>query len=289
MEIRHLKYMLAVAEERQFHLAAKRLHIAQPALSQNIRQLEEEIGTRLFARTTRRVELTNAGKVFYQEAFHLLRALEAISRNAVRASEGISGSITIGFTETAIFGPLRGLIRKFRKRYPDVHIISKECRPGVLFELLQDGSIDAACSEEFVVNANHRSVELGKADVVLAIPRLHRLAKQTGALDLRELAGESFIFPAQDTTWSVYEKISRALANAGITPHQVYSVDNAISGIALVSTGLGVCFVPQFTKCLEEEVAFRKITPRLLLHPTLVWQKNNLSPVLANFVGLAKP
>ena len=288
MEIRHLRYMLAVADERHFQLAARRLHIAPPALSQNIRQLEEEIGTRLFVRTTRKVELTNAGKVFYQQALLLLRNFDQMPRTTLRASSGATGSVTIGFTETAIFGPLRDVIRRFRCKYPEVRIITRECGPGSLYELLQDGSIDVACNEECVITASQNAALLAKTDIVLAMHPDHRLAKESGPVELKDLADEDFIFPTQNTTWSVYEKIMRALAAVGIAPHQEYTVNSATSGVALVSAGLGICFIPEFTQVLSDEVVFRKVRPRIQLSPQLVWLKSNSSPALANFVALGR-
>lgn len=288
MEIRHLRYMMAVAEERHFLFAAHRLHIAPPALSQNIRQLEEEIGTRLFERTTRKVELTNAGKVFYQQALLMLRNFENLPVVAQRASSGSIGSVAVGFTDTAIFGPLRDVIRNFRRKYPAVRIIPRACGPESLFELLQSGSIDVACNEECVTAACHHSVQLAKTDIVVALPRDHRLAKQTGSIELKILDGEDFIFPAQNTTWSVHEKLMRALVEAGITPHQAYTVDSAIRGVALVAAGLGVSFVPEFTQILSDEVVFRRLCPRLSLTPQLVWLKTNTSQTLANFIAMGK-
>ncbi len=289
MEIRHLRYMLAVADERQFHRAAKRIHIAQPALSQNIKQLEDEIGAPLFARTTRKVELTSAGRVFYEEAAQLLRKFDSLQRSALRASVGESGSITIGFTETAIFGPFRHVVQKFRVRYPDVRVVTRECTVAELYDKLLDGTLDIACSEECVPNASFDILNLPAVNVVVALHHEHPLAQEKGSIPMSLLADESFIFPTQNTTWSVYEKFARALAEAGVHPRQEYWADSAVSGVALVAAGLGVCLVPQFTQILHSEVVFRRvITPSIRLNPQVLWQKSNKDAATKNFVALAK-
>jgi DNA-binding transcriptional LysR family regulator len=287
VEIRHLKYMLAVADEKHFHLAAKRLHIAQPALSQNIRQLEEEIGTPLFKRTTRRVELTNAGRVFYQQAMELLRDLQSLPRNTMRASLGTTGSITVGFTETALFGPFRELLHEFHEKYPEVSIQTRECAPTALFERLLDGSIDIACNENCVTSANHAAVQLPESDVVVALHKSHPLATESKPIPLSQLQDQYFIFPTQNSSWSVYELFARALAEAGILPRHEYWVENAVSGISLVAAGLGVCMVPDFVKILPEEVVYRVVLPRLKLKPQIVWLKANTMPITANFAAMA--
>lgn len=289
MEIRHLKYMLAVADERQFHRAAKRLHIAQPALSQNIKQLESELGVVLFERTTRKVELTNAGRVFYAEAVQLLMELERMPRNTRRASIGETGSITVGFTETAIFGPLRNVMHKFRTKYPDVQIVTRECTVATMFDKLLDGTIDIACSEEVVPNASFELLDMPAVNIVVAIHHEHPLAQVKASLPIAQLADQSFIFPTPDTSWRVYEKFARVLAEAGIHPKMEYWADSAISGIALVAAGLGVCMVPEFSKILEPEVVYRRvIAPRIRVVPQILWQKSNVAATTANFIALAR-
>jgi DNA-binding transcriptional LysR family regulator len=288
MEIRHLKYMLAVAEEGHFNLAAKRLHIAQPALSQNIKQLEQEIGVKLFSRTTRNVELTEAGRVFYQEAINTLTQFDHVARSARLASTGDAGSISIGFTATSIYGPLRGTIRKFRRRYPDVQLLLRECSATTLFSKLDDGSIDIACSEDINPNPNYEMKAYPPTDVLVAINKQHRLAQPNGPIKLRMLADESFIFPTQNVTWGVYEKFARALAKAGIRPRRVYWADNATSGIPLVAAELGVCFVPVFTQLLHAEVVYRRIVnPCIRQLPQLVRRKGKVSLTIANFFAMA--
>lgn len=288
MEIRHLKYMVTIADEGQFHRAAERLHIAPPALSQNIRQLEDEVGTPLFRRTTRRLEMTSAGHVFYENALTVLRQFDTMPRDAQRAAAGTTGEIAIGFTETAIFGPLSNLIRRFHQSYPQVRISTHESSPTALFERLNDGVIDIACSEECVLNAYHDSIPLPAINVVVALHKTHPFANETSPLPLVHLDGEPFILPAQNSNWRVYDLLARALATAGVTPNQEYWVDNAISGCALVAAGLGVCLVPSFTPTLNKEIVYRTVLPRLRLTPQIVWMKSNRSPAVTNFIYLAQ-
>ncbi len=288
MEIRHLKYMLAVAEEGHFNLAAKRLHIAQPALSQNIRQLEEEIDAKLFARTTRSVSLTEAGRVFYHEAYKALDQFDNVPRSARRVSSGEAGTIAIGFTATSIYGPLRSTIRRFHRRYPEVQIITRECSARTLLDRLHDGEIDVACSEDCIPNANYQMKQYPQTYVMVAIHKQHRLAQEKGPIKIKELAEEPIIFPTQNTTRGVYENFSRALAKAGVRPRYEYWADNATSGIPLVAAGLGVCLVPEFTQLLHSEVVYRRIiSPSIRQSPQLVWRKDRVAVTLTNFISFA--
>jgi DNA-binding transcriptional LysR family regulator len=288
MEIRHLKYMLAVAEEGHFNMAAKRLHVAQPALSHNIRQLEAEIGTQLFARTTRSVSLTEAGRVFYHEAYKALDQMESVMRSARMASSGEEGTVTIGFTATSIYGPLRGTIRRFHRRYPEVQIITRECSARSLLDQLHDGEMDVACSEDCIPNANFQMKQYPPTYVVVAIHKQHRLAQEKGPIKIKELADEPIIFPTQNTTRGVYENFSRALAKAGVRPRYEYSADNATSGIPLVAAGLGVCLVPEFTQLLHSEVIYRRIiSPSIRQFPQLIWRKDRVPVTLTNFISFA--
>lgn len=288
MEIRHLRYMLAVAEEGHFNLAAKRLHIAQPALSQNIRQLEEEIDAQLFTRTTRSVAMTEAGRVFYQEAYKALDQLDTVLRSARLASTGEAGSLTIGFTSTSIYGPFRNTIRRFHRRYPEVKIVTRECSARTLLDRLHDGDIDIACSEDCIPNANFQMKQYPATYVVVAIHKEHRLARDKGPIKIKELVDEPIIFPTQNTTRGVYENFSRALAKAGVHPKCEYWADNATSGIPLVAAGLGVCFVPEFTQLLHTEVVYRRvISPIIRQLPQLVWRKDKIPMTLSNFIALA--
>jgi DNA-binding transcriptional LysR family regulator len=216
-----------------------------------------------------------------------LNQLENAARSARSASRGEAGSITVGFTSTAIFGPLSQTMREFSRRYPDMQVITRECSIQTLFDSLNEGTIDVACNEECVPNASFDMKEYPAVDVVIALPKAHRFAQEEGPIKLKLLCEETFVLPTQNATWSVYDKFVRALAKAGFHPKHEYWVDSAISGIALVAAGFGICLVPQFAEILHSEVTYRRVTdPDIKITPQLVWKKNRASLPIANLVAL---
>lgn len=287
MELRHLKCMLAVAEDGQFNLAAKRLHVAPPALSQSIRQLEAEVGTPLFVRTTRSVTLTDAGRAFYAEALKAVGQIENASRLALRAASGETGQLSIGLTSTTVFGPLRSLLRRFHTLYPNVHIATKEYLGPSMLEDMDRGILDFTFLEECTPNPRYAIRSLKPVDVFVAIPRRHLLAEDSRPLKLKQLRGESLILPAPNRIWNVYEKIYNVLASAGVDPLNCSYADNAITALGLVSAGLGISFVPRYCEMMHAEIAFRKvISPGIQVEPQLIHLRERTSPAMSNFLRL---
>ena len=195
MDIRHFRYVTALAQEMNFSAAAKRLHIAQPALSQNIRQVEEELGVKLFERSTRKVALTDAGRAFYREAHMILAKVENAKRTALRAASGEIGSLAIGFTTTSILGgELTRRLRVFQQRYPDIRITLEDYTVNKLMNRLRTSAIDVACTEGIYPDDSLETQALKPLPVVLAFYKGHPLAKRRH-LRLSMLAKEHFILP----------------------------------------------------------------------------------------------
>src|ERR1035441_1661084 len=185
--------MVALAREMNFTAAAKRTHVAQPALSQNIRQIEDELGVQLFDRNTHKVVLTAAGKVFYREA-------------------------------VATLGELPSRISNFRKQYPNIEILFRELTLDLLVDALRIGAVDIGCSDIDVIDEMLESASLKDMPVVVALNKANPLAR-CSSLRLDVLASETFILPAPDSHHSLYNTFVNACREAGFEPVDPYFVD----------------------------------------------------------------
>ena len=289
MDVRHLRYVTALAQEMNFSAAAKRLHIAQPALSQNIRQVEEDLGVELFERSTRKVALTDAGKAFYRDALVILAKIEAARRTAQRAASGEIGSLTIGFTTTSILGgELTRRIRVFQQRYPDIRITLEDFTVNKLMNQLRASTIDVACSEEIYTDDSLETLALKPLPVVLALYKGHPLAKRR-QLRLGMLAKEHFIFPVPFRAWAVHEEFMRFCAQAGFKPIRAGFAPNALAAVGMAAANLGVAMLHELPLFHCPEVVIRRLVePSLALCMYLVWRKGAVSLPAKNFINLVQ-
>ena len=178
MELRHLRYFLAVAEELDFGRAALRLHIAQPPLSQQIRQLEEELGVQLFRRTRRNVSLTEAGQAFLSEAQRTLEQVERAMEVAQRVDRGEQGQLIIGFVGSATYGLLPKLLRAFRERFPEVAFTLRELTTSQQIQALHEQQIHLGVLRPPVAQEEFLFEPLAQDPLIVALPEQHRLATQ---------------------------------------------------------------------------------------------------------------
>jgi DNA-binding transcriptional LysR family regulator len=289
MDIRQFRYVTALAQEVSFSAAAKRLHIAQPALSQNIRQVEEELGVKLFERNTRKVALTDAGRAFYREALTILARVENAKRTAQRAARGEIGSLTIGFTTTSILGgELTRRIRVFQQRYPDVRITLEDFTVNKLMNRLRTSTIDVACTEGIYTDESLETQALKPLPVVLAIYKNHPLAKRRH-LRLSMLAKEHFILPVPFRAWAVYDALMRFCEQAGFKPIHAGYAPNAPAAVGMAAANLGVALLHELPLFHCPEVVVRRLVePSLALQMYLVWRKDVVSLPAKNFIHLAE-
>lgn len=245
MEFRHFRYVLAVAEELHFTRAAKRLGIAQPALSQQIRQLEEELRTQLFHRLTRGVELTEAGRALLPYAKAALAAADEGAAAVRRAAKGELGQLRIGFTGSASFNPIvTGTMGRFRDAYPGVELDLQEQVTSTLLRFLREGRIQLAFvrATEDETEGLHRTA-LPDEPLWAALPAKHRLA---GAerIRLEDLAKDPFIVYPRANGRLLYDAIVAACGRAGFSPRIVQEAPQMASTVNLVAAGVGVALVP---------------------------------------------
>ena len=246
MELRHLRYFLAIAGERHFTRAAKKLGIAQPPLSQQIRQLEDEVGTPLFNRTARGVTLTAAGEAFLPHAEAALREVDRARTAALRVRQGDLGTIRVGFTSAASLNPLvPGAISAFRRACPDVELrlIVQPTTP-LLTQLSQD-QIDVAFLRPTPTERQTlRAIPLPDERLWIAVPSGHALAARK-RLRLDELRDEPFILYPRANGSLLYDSIIAACQTAGFSPRVVQEAPQMASMVSLVAAGVGVTLVPE--------------------------------------------
>jgi DNA-binding transcriptional LysR family regulator len=249
MELRHLRYFVAVAEDQHVTRAAARLGIAQPPLTQQIQALERELGVILFRRHPRGVELTPAGQSFFADATEILRAVDRAIESARQTARGQRGRLDIGLTNSTPFHPLvPRVIRAFHEAAPNVAVTLQEGGTGQLVDAVRAGRLDGAFTRSPVPNAADLVVHvLLKEELVVALPAAHPLAGDAGAtlrLRLRQLATEDFILYRRPSGPGLYDTILAACRRAGFTPRISQEAPVVTSTLHLVAAGLGVSVVP---------------------------------------------
>jgi DNA-binding transcriptional LysR family regulator len=290
VDTRKLNAFLAVAEELHFGRAALRLHISQPPLSLLIRALEADLGVKLFLRTSRRVELTEAGRVLLEDARAILHQLAQARLRAAEAGRGERGSLSIGFITPVIYGSLPGLLREFRTRYPGVRLTLREVMGDVQLEDLERGRLSAGFVAAPVSAAHLSQLTVLREPMVAALPKAHTLARGKGSIRLAQLSGESFIVFPRTSAPGLFDRIIAFCRSAGFSPRIEQEAMQSQTIVGLVSAGLGVAIVPASIKKLRRSGVvyrpFKERSPRV--ETLLVWRKEDRSRALRNFVTLAE-
>jgi DNA-binding transcriptional LysR family regulator len=265
MELRHLRYFLAVAEELNFTRAARRLHIAQPPLTQQIKALEAEMGVTLIDRSAYRIVLTDAGRAFAAEAQRILGDVRNAVLVAKRAARSAAGQVRVGFTASASFNPLvTRAFRTFRSDYPEIDVSLEESQSTELGLALREGRIDAAfvrpplSVDGIVVHL------LEEEKMVVAVARGHRLSNRKSVL-LRELQEETFILYPRAVRPGLADTVVSACEQAGFVPKVEQYAPQLSSTINLVASSLGISIVPRSMQGLQPQaVAYLPLRGRPL-------------------------
>lgn len=261
VELRHLRYFIAVAEELHFGRAALRLNISQPPLSQQIRQLEEAVDARLFVRNNRRVELTCAGVQFLKDAKAILLQVEQASERASRLHYGDSGELRIGFTSSApLIKKIPDVVYQFRRRYPDVHLHLQDRNSRHLLTPLQEGRMDLAIMRNTPLPDDLQYRLLQEEAMCAVVHKDHPLASSQ-RISLRQLREEPFIFFDHQGGTALYGEILSLLQRYQITPDITLEVGDAMAILGLVATGLGVSILPSsFRRARLSEVVWLELS-----------------------------
>ena len=289
MELRHLRYFVAVAEELHFGRAALRLRIAQPALSQQIRQLDGELGVALLARTKRRVALTEPGRLFLPEARRALAQAAAAADVARRAGAGEVGRLRIGYVDAALWGVLPAVLGAYRERHPDVRLTLLERLPTQQVAALRQGDLDVGIGPPPRLIGEFETAPVSEERVVVALPAAHPLAARD-AVDLRDLADEPWVLVPARMPSRLRELVSAACAAAGFTPRVAQEARQLDALVALVSAGLGVTFVPHAAGRLPRAgVVYRPLAGQALRFPLVAaWRRGDAPPTVASFLAVLR-
>lgn len=285
MELRHLRYFIAVAEELNFSRAAERLHIAQPPLSQQIRDLELELGVILFERTKRRVKLTTPGQIFLEKARQAIQQVEQAVTAAQRANRGEIGRLNIGFNSSATYSVLPTILRNFRACAPEVALDLHELTTEQQLVRLHQHQIDAGILYLPIESEELNFVCVLKEEMVLALPEAHPLAALS-QVSMRELKQELFIMPPHRLGGGLYRQIIQFFQQIEFSPNIVQEATQLQTIISLVAGGVGVALVPASLQNLQRAgVIYRCLqepTPEVAI--AIAWRQDNYSPVLQKFV-----
>lgn len=290
MEIRQLTHFVAVAEERSFSRAAKRVNIVQSGLSASIKALEQELGIALFLRTTRRVDLTEAGRVFLAEVRRVETALQG-ARDAVEAVRGIlRGTVQIGTMQrmSPLFD-LPAVLARFRSAHPEVEVILRQGASGSLLGEVGEGKLDFAfLALPGVAPRGISATPLGEDPLVLACATSHPLAGRA-SVSLGEIASEPFLDFV--TPWSVRTIVDRACAAAHIERHIAFELNDVPTLLDLVANGLGVAVVPQFVAADARGVRCVRIEPAIGMWRLVLARRDRhpLGPAARALLGLIVP
>lgn len=274
MDLRHLRYFLAVAEEGHFGRAAARLNIVQPALSMQIKALEEELGGALFVRTSRRVELTDAGVLLQIEARRTLEQADHTRLTVERALRGETGRVRVGFAGNAIFsGKLTADLRRFHQRYPDAELTIDEVGPQEQVEAIRAGHLDIGYtpSHSNILGTDLTVSRIGDWEMLVALPEDHPLVVHDG-LTIDMLAGQPLVlYEAHDVHEHLFVLLTQKL---GERCHIAYRAGSTLSTLAIAATGLGLALIP---------------APLQQVHiPGLVYRPLNEAQFTANLVMIGR-
>jgi DNA-binding transcriptional LysR family regulator len=285
VDLRELESFVAVAEELHFGKAARRAHLSQPALSQQIQRLEKEFGFALFTRNRRRVALTPAGGLMIERARQLLDDADEMIAAASRVASGRAGSLRIGYVGAAPYGALPGIIRRLHEKAPDVEVSLVEHKTVQQLELLEQGRLDAGFihvpAEPL---AGLHIIELGREKLFVALVAGHRLAAPR-RVRLAALADEPFVMFPRALEPDTHERIIRACAKHGFVPRVTQEASTLQAVIGLVAAGLGAAFVSASVAqgMHRDAVVFRPLSPPVLeLTNGIAWRDDHDNPAIGS-------
>ena len=293
MELRQVRYFVAVAEELHFGRAAHRVHVAQPALSKQVMNLEHELGALLLARRGRKVELTEAGRVFLERARAILEGVAEAQLAVARAGSGETGRLTVGFTGMSLYGAAPRIVKAFGERYPGVDLALREMGTPAMAEALLGKRVDVGflhpplweeVGEQLAVEG------MTSEPLIAALPEGHELCG-LHEVPLDRLAEERFVIVPRDEGPELHERITGTCRASGLSPSVANrNAPSQTTALGLVAAGVGVSLVWGCMRNLGRSgVVYRPLagrTPRL--ETSLAWRTDDPSPVLAEFLALAR-
>ena len=290
MEIRHLRYFCVLAEQLHFTKAALLLNIAQPALSHQIKQLEEELGTRLVERTNRRVRLTAAGELFLARAVRILEQVDQAVLETTRVGQGEAGNLVIGVVSTAVCSVLPELLRRLRREAPRISVDIREMEPAEQVEALRRESIDIGLLFLSIQDPEFDSVLVSKERLIMALPTGHAAAT-VEKVRLSNLEAETFLIPRRQPVAGFHEVVLDTLRAGGIPSPRLQPTRLLQTAVFLVAGRLGIALVPESFRrhlrvrgCTYRDIAGTPAYADLIG----LWRRSDVPPVLGRFIRQLK-
>ena len=291
MDIRHLKYFQAVAEELSFSRAARRLRIAQPALSRAVQEAERDLGVKLFDRTRRRVSLTPAGAVLLQETGVLLERLEESLRRVRRTAAGEEGELRLGYIGPPTKPFLGRILAEYRRRYPRVSVHLEERTPERVWETVAKGRLSIGLTRPVLAHESLglHTLLLRNERLCAALPKAHSLASRK-SIPWKALSREPVVLLARREGASSHDAILAACREAGFLPRIIHSPSLIGTVLSYVEAGAGIGIVPESVVTGEENssVVAIPLTPTHAVPLVMVWGKDREAPPEAAFRGLIR-
>jgi DNA-binding transcriptional LysR family regulator len=290
MELRQLRYFIAVAEALHFGRAAETLHLSQPALSKQIQALEDSLGIQLFERTNHWVKLTIAGQQFLKTAYQILQDIEEGIYVTRQIAQGQAGRLRIGLTEATLFGLGPTLVKAFREQYPQVKLVLTSGDTEANIEALRIHQIDVGFVYLPIREPSLSVAPLEEQTYLVALPKTHQLAKQQ-QISLSSLANEPLIFYPRSRAPVLYASFIGHCEQAGFTPHVVQEAELGQTRLGLVAAGIGISFVLSNLQHLTATgVVYRPLAEKILtLNLAIAWrQDESSSPVVHTFLQMLK-
>lgn len=291
MDLRHLKYFLAVAEELNIGRAATRLHISQPPLTRQIKALEDELGVLLFTRTAKGVELTQAGEMFKEEASNIRMLVEAAIDRVQRAGEGKLGRLDVGIFGSAIYDLIPKLLQDFNRKLPGVNIVLHTMNKNEQIEALRQRRITVAFNRMMPPLPDIGRELVANERLFVVLPEQHPLAAQE-AVPFRALADHPLVlFPSVGRP-NFIDRVIELCKQQGFEPRIAQEVGDAVTGIALVARGFGLTLIPESaaTALRVQGTTFRPLAdaPNAVVDLSCVYRATDQSPLLKSFLAVVR-
>jgi DNA-binding transcriptional LysR family regulator len=290
MEFRQLRYFLAVAEHLHFTVAAERLGIAQPPLSQQILKLERELGTKLFMRYPRRVELTEAGVILRERAQRVLDEANDAFEHVKKAARGESGHLSIGFAGSTVFHPsVASTLRKFRQTYPDVIVRTEESNSTALLDKVIEGRVDCAMVRLPLDCRELLTASLAEEEMIAVLPTGHRLGRLR-SVELAQLSADPFVLFPRSIGPNLYDSIISACRAAGYSPRVEMESPQLSATVNMVAAGFGVTVIPASIRQIHATgVTYQKVRDKSLKTKiALIYRPREKSVTVRNFVDVLR-
>jgi DNA-binding transcriptional LysR family regulator len=290
MELHHFRYFAAVAATRSFSRASEKLNIAQPPLSRQIQQLEEELGVRLLNRD-RPITLTEAGRHFYEQAVQVLARVEEIISTTQRIGQGTVMQFTVGFVASTLYDALPELIRRFRIKAPGVEVILSEMTTLEQAAALKDGRIDVGFGRLRFDDDGIERYTIRKEKIIIAVPSSNHLIGFAEPLKLRHIVGEPLIIYPKAPRPSYADQVLSFFRDSGLEPPKAALEARELqTALGLVAAGVGICLVPSSVRNLgRADVTYLELDEPKVVSPIIMsHRKNDRSPLLAQLVKLVR-